>query len=548
MPSLPTTTPNFVIFITDQQRAIQYFPEAWVQENLVNLNTLTNTGLTFTNAITNASRCSPSRGVLATSLYAPKNGLLKVDHTLPINWTTLGRRMHALGYQVGYVGKWHMTSSFLEAAQTLPNLASTLEDQARYLKHKYGTPGWDPPDAGTALGPPLPLPPSTPPTIGNLYVSNSNTLGGGPNTYNGPNSNPNDARFAQDAISFLQKPPSVPFMLIVSLVNPHDIWANMFLTLMLQAYPEFPAAFNALQYSNQFTLPASYPGDDLSTKPGIQRTIRNAYTAMWAKGNNRTSIPKHLNSTDALIYLKFYAYLTYLSDQQLKSVYQALQNTSQFDNTIVVRLADHGEMGMSHGGSMEKDCNVYAETINIPYIFSNPQMFPSPVTCAAQAGLVDIIPTLLGFLGKSPGSTEVQGTDLSPLILGTTSTPTSNCSIFTYDDVDTMCTWHIRAIQADPGAVSVNNQPTSSAYKFAVYYQLTQSGGVDPSSLEYELYVPGQEGEITNLATESANSALCGALYALLTSRMAAVDATGPTGPGTVKPSGWPSSYLPPSG
>ncbi len=80
---------NLVIFITDQQRAIQDFPAAWVQANLTNLNTLTNTGLTFTNAITNTSRCSPSRGVLTTGLYAPTKTLVEVGGTLPTTWTTL---------------------------------------------------------------------------------------------------------------------------------------------------------------------------------------------------------------------------------------------------------------------------------------------------------------------------------------------------------------------------------------------------------------------------------------------------------------------------
>ena len=115
MPTVPTN-PNFVIFITDQQRAIQHFPHEWVKDNLVNLNALTNTGLTFTNAITNASRCSPSRGVLTTSLYAPKNGLLDVDGTLDPYWTTLGSKMQALGYQVQYVGKWHMTADIPDSS------------------------------------------------------------------------------------------------------------------------------------------------------------------------------------------------------------------------------------------------------------------------------------------------------------------------------------------------------------------------------------------------------------------------------------------------
>lgn len=516
--------------MTDQQRAVQHFPGTWVQHNLVNLMKLTSNGLTFTNAIINASRCSPSRGVLATGLYAPKNQLVGVGGTLPVHWTTLTSRIQAtgLGYQIGYVGKWHMTSSFFEASNTVPNPASTLEAQNAQLLDQYGTPGWDAPDAGTAVGWSPSTPPSRPPTVSDPYRSTSNTLGGGPNSYRR-----NDARIAQDAIAFLKNlDPTRPFALIVSLVNPHDVWVDMFSGLIEQAYPEFPAAFAALPGADQFQLPDSYARDHLSTKPEVQAQTRASYTAQWAAGNGVSPVPTKLDAASALNYLRFYAYLTYLADQQLDAVYQQLTTMPQFADTLVVRLADHGELGMSHGGGMQKDCNVYAETINIPYIFSNPRLYRAPVTCAAQAGLVDIVPTLLGLLGHAPSSSEVQGTDLSALLLDPAATPPTSCSIFTYDEDGT---WHIRAIQAAPGAVSVNGVSTKSAYKYAVYYRLDSNGGIVGDDVQYELYIPGEGGEIVNLQMPELEAAL----HTLLTERMVAIDTTGPSGGGTVTPPGW---------
>ncbi len=43
--------------------------------------------------------------------------------------------------------------------------------------------------------------------------------------------------------------------------------------------------------------------------------------------------------------------------------------------TVVVRCADHGEMGLSHGGLRQKTFNVYEETINVPLVVSNPVLF-----------------------------------------------------------------------------------------------------------------------------------------------------------------------------
>ena len=43
-----------------------------------------------------------------------------------------------------------------------------------------------------------------------------------------------------------------------------------------------------------------------------------------------------------------------------------------------MRTADHGEMGLSHGGLRQKAFNAYEETINVPLVVSNPVLFPGP--------------------------------------------------------------------------------------------------------------------------------------------------------------------------
>ena len=60
-----------------------------------------------------------------------------------------------------------------------------------------------------------------------------------------------------------------------------------------------------------------------------------------------------------------------------------------------MRCADHGEMGLSHGGLRQKMFNVYEETINVPLVVSNPVLFPRRRETDALASLVDVLPTLL---------------------------------------------------------------------------------------------------------------------------------------------------------
>ncbi len=68
-------------------------------------------------------------------------------------------------------------------------------------------------------------------------------------------------------------------------------------------------------------------------------------------------------------------------------------------DTLIVRVADHGELGFSHGGLRQKDYTAYEEMIHIPMIFSNPRLFPCPVETDCLAGLIDVLPTLLTVAG-----------------------------------------------------------------------------------------------------------------------------------------------------
>ena len=68
--------PNIVIIITDEERYPMHWPTGWADANLPNRKLLANHGLTFTNACTATSPCSPSRGVLFTGLYPTENGVI----------------------------------------------------------------------------------------------------------------------------------------------------------------------------------------------------------------------------------------------------------------------------------------------------------------------------------------------------------------------------------------------------------------------------------------------------------------------------------------
>ncbi|MGB1583587.1 MAG: sulfatase-like hydrolase/transferase, partial [Solirubrobacterales bacterium] len=66
---------NVVLFITDQNRAIQNFPRGWAKKNLPGLERLKRNGLEFQNAFTNACMCSPARSTMATGFFPAQTGV-----------------------------------------------------------------------------------------------------------------------------------------------------------------------------------------------------------------------------------------------------------------------------------------------------------------------------------------------------------------------------------------------------------------------------------------------------------------------------------------
>jgi arylsulfatase A-like enzyme len=58
--------------------------------------------------------------------------------------------------------------------------------------------------------------------------------------------------------------------------------------------------------------------------------------------------------------VRFYAYLNKLVDGHIVTVLDKLEETGLMDETIILRIADHGEGGLSHG-MREKADTVYEE-------------------------------------------------------------------------------------------------------------------------------------------------------------------------------------------
>ena len=275
---------------------------------------------------------------------------------------SLAHVLRERGYEVGYKGKWHLTHPDGDG----PLLAGWAESDADRLHRDYGFADWEPPDAGENA------------KAEHFGAGNAGPLGNGW-----------DEIYTQQVESWLGRADlPEPFCLVVSLVNPHDVLG----------YPaqHVKGGYRASDFRDLGVGPPPTLAEDLRDKPTVHELMKMGMAAYL--GPLRGEQAK-------LDYVNFYAHLHRVVDEKLGRVLAALGDPgdpgSLRSRTLIFRCADHGEMGLSHGGLRQKAFNAYEETIHIPLVVSNPVLFPKPVETDALASLVDVLPTIAKRRGSA---------------------------------------------------------------------------------------------------------------------------------------------------
>lgn len=447
--------PNLLFIMTDQERYTQHFPEGWEENNLPNMQRLKRNGLSFTNAFTCASMCSPSRTAIFTGRYPSQTGVTKtlgvgeISNINPYNSTdielnpeipNLAKMLHnskAYG-KIHYRGKWHMSKGPDGVQQILPQQIDL-----------YGFAGWKGPDGGQ-----------------DWRVRN---IGGG--------FVENDTNYTREAIKFIDESANddKPWCLVLSIINPHDIWT----------YPKhFPATgYYHEMLNGEIGLPETIDEDlRKNGKPSAQVQFKKLQEKIEGSLDDNLKRKQYLN---------FYGNLLKKADEKIGQVLDALEKNGLLESTIIVKTADHGEMGLAHGGLTQKIFNAYEETLRIPLIISNPVLFPGGRTTDHLASTIDILPTLASLLNvEAPKG--VRGVDLSPIIKNPDSREELRTEVlFTFDDF---------RVEAElPSAVAAANRircVRTKDWKYARYFHENSS-----YKQEYEMYdLKNDKYELDNVA------------------------------------------------
>lgn len=102
--------PNIVMFFSDQQRADTVGLYGQKLDITPNLDALGNNGIVFENAFTAQPVCGPCRSLFQTGKYPTEIGCFTNQKALPKDIKTVANYFTEAGYDLGYVGKWHLAS------------------------------------------------------------------------------------------------------------------------------------------------------------------------------------------------------------------------------------------------------------------------------------------------------------------------------------------------------------------------------------------------------------------------------------------------------
>jgi arylsulfatase A-like enzyme len=346
--------PNILVLCMDQWQTHMQVPDAVRAPAMQRLEAR---GVSFDRQYCTAPMCTPSRATMWTGMHAKHTGLWdntnfawigELSHDIP----TVGHLLREQGYYTAFKGKWHLSS--------VPHSEDGLQS--------YGFADYQ--------------------QWGDMFGA---TLQGAML----------DDTAAFEAIDWLEhKAPSLgqPWMMVCSLINPHDV---MYLrTDQVQApHPEGLVAGrqSSVQKLDWFerwwdvALPTNF-ADDYGGQPfGVRSYKENVDLNYGRIPDDRTDL-----------WLKHRNYLIncmLLADAQFMRILAALDRLDLWRDTVVVLVEDHGEMNGAHrmtqkGGIPFEEAVIVNLTVCVPG-------GPQGQRTAAVGSHLDLAPTLLAFAGLS---------------------------------------------------------------------------------------------------------------------------------------------------
>ena len=373
-----------VLYIMADQFNASCMGVAGRQIRTPNLDKLANDGIRFNRAYCNNPVCSPSRISFITGQYPHTHRIFGNDvyEAQEYNENTLSAVFRRQGYQTSLVGKSHMIKNWdregFEYIRYCDLCDCDRNDPLdnhyfRYL-HDHGIAHLY--DLGR-------LKEDHPGNQFKAYVSEI------------PECHSLEMWTGNTAIEFLKnKDESRPFFMHLSFQRPHEPLS-------------VPYDRGLLYDCNEIALPTGatdYFENRFASKPEIMKEY----------GKHIQGYPYIPESeVDLQRQMAFYYSLITLIDEQIGRVIETLKEMGEYDNTIIVFTADHGDFAGEHGMIL-KNLGIYESVHRIPFLLKYPNCEKNKVV-DEMIESVDLYPTMCELCGIQIPK-DVEGQSVIPIV------------------------------------------------------------------------------------------------------------------------------------
>lgn len=358
----PAGHPNIVFVIVDDLR----WDDLGCMGNPVvhtpNIDRVAREGVTFRDAFATTPLCSPSRATVLTGVYTHTHGISDNTDRSPASHelVTYPEYLQKAGYETAFLGKWHMGND------------------------SSPRPGFD--SWGCMIG-------QGTTNDAELNIDGKMTKTKGYVT---------DV-LTKRAVDFIARPRSRPFMLYFSHKALHpEMQQRADGSLSDPNASHFiPAERHKNLYAGAEIPRRPNVNDTLEGKPALQRPIAGLPPLSKATGSSDETILDRWRMLAAV-------------DESMGALFNALEQTGQLDNTLIVFTSDEGYFYGEHGLSVERRL-AYEESIRIPLLMRYPRLIKQGTQRQQVVLTVDLAPTFLDVAGAKVPAT-MQGRSLVPLL------------------------------------------------------------------------------------------------------------------------------------
>jgi len=366
--------PNIIYIYTDQQSASMMSCAGNTNLETPAMDYIAENGIRFTRAYTTNPVCSPARVSLMTGrfpgyFYDTNGNQARENHGsmgIPqVSDAVLGTSLTAFlkeaGYEMFYGGKEH-------------------------------------------------LPPSlTPSALGFKDISNNER-----------------EVLAEEVSKVIKAEHEEPYFMVVSLINPHDI---CYMAIRDFSSPDHPILRNGIteleMLDSALQVPEGISKEEFwahhvpPVPPNLeaQEGEPEAINSLLSRRDFRIRARESYSDEQWRMHRYAYARLTEDVDGHVQTILDAVRESGQEENTLIIFSSDHGDMDGAH--RMEHKTALYEEAANVPFMAMWKGQIPARQVnevSLVSSGL-DLLPTVCDYAGIK-GKSDPRGESLRPLFEG----------------------------------------------------------------------------------------------------------------------------------